>query len=98
MRSRYTAYALGHAEHLWRTWHPTTRPERVTPDPSTTWTGLTVLRAEGGGDDDELGVVEFVARWREPSGRGGVRTGELHEVSRFARRARRWLYLDGDVS
>ena len=98
MRSRYTAYALGHAEHLWRTWHPTTRPERVTPDPSTTWTGLTVLRAEGGGDDDELGVVEFVARWREASGRGGARTGELHEDSRFARRARRWLYLDGDVS
>ena len=44
MRSRYTAYALGHADHIWRTWHPATRPERVTIDPTTTWTGLTVLR------------------------------------------------------
>lgn len=97
MRSRYTAYAVGAVEHVWRTWHPATRPERVTPDPTTIWTGLTVLRAEGGGEADETGVVEFVARWRDGSGGRGARTGELHEVSRFRRRARRWLYVDGDV-
>jgi SEC-C motif domain protein len=97
MRSRYTAYALGAMEHLWRTWHPATRPERVTPDPMTTWTGLTVLRLEGGGEDDETGVVEFVARYRDTSGRRGPRTGRLHEVSTFSRRAGRWLYVDGDA-
>ena len=97
MRSRYTAYALGHAEHIWRTWHPATRPERVTIDPTTTWTGLSVLRTEGGGEGDETGVVEFVARWREASADRRVVTGELREVSRFGRRAGRWLYVDGDV-
>jgi SEC-C motif-containing protein len=97
MRSRYTAYAVGAVEHVWRTWHPATRPERVTPDPTTAWTGLTVLRVEGGAEEDATGIVEFVARWREASGGRGARTGELHEVSRFGRRARRWLYIDGDV-
>lgn len=97
MRSRYTAYAVGAALHVWRTWHPATRPERVTPDPTTTWTGLTVLRVDGGGEDDETGVVEFVARWRETSAGRRARTGELREVSRFARRAGRWLYVDGDL-
>lgn len=82
MRSRYTAHALGDAEHLWRTWHPRTRPERVDLDPGTTWLGLQVLRAE----DEE---VEFVAAYDDQ--RGG---GRLHERSRFARRAGRWFYVE----
>ena len=82
MRSRYTAYAVGDTEHVWRTWHPRTRPEQVTHDPTTTWTGLRVLEA----DDD---VVEFVASWRTADGEG-----RLHERSRFARRAGRWFYLE----
>ena len=63
MRSRYAAYARGEVDHVWRTWHPRTRPERVVHDPTTTWTGLEVLRAE----DD---VVEFVASHRSPDGVG----------------------------
>ena len=96
MRSRYTAYAVGAPEHVWRTWHPATRPEQVTPDATTTWVRLTVLRVEGGGEDEEKGVVEFAARWRARSAGPGTVTGELHEVSRFARRAGRWFYVDGD--
>ncbi|GGN05851.1 hypothetical protein GCM10009721_36770 [Terrabacter tumescens] len=96
MRSRYTAFATGDDAYLLRTWHPRTRPTRVDLDPGTRWTGLTVLRTESGGPGDEDGVVEFVARWTEPSGPAGRGRGELHEVSRFARRAGRWLYVDGD--
>ena len=95
MRSRYTAFAVGDEAYLLRTWHPRTRPERVGLDPDTRWTGLTVLRTERGGPVDDDGVVEFVARWREPSA-GAVRRGELREVSRFARRGGRWLYVDGE--
>ena len=99
MRSRYTAFARGDVAHLLRTWHPRTRPERLELDPSTRWTGLTVLRTERGGDSDDDGVVEFVARWTEPDGPGSSPVaGRQHEVSRFARRAGRWLYLDGDRS
>ena len=32
MRSRYSAFALGLGDYLWRTWHPRTRPERVSLD------------------------------------------------------------------
>lgn len=84
MRSRYTAFALGDADYLWRTWHPRTRPEQVTIDPAVEWTGLEIIEAAG----DE---VEFRASYR------GQRTGTLHERSRFAVRARRWFYVDGDV-
>jgi SEC-C motif domain protein len=55
------------------------------------------VRTEGGGQGDETGVVEFVARWRGASADRRAVTGELREVSRFGRRAGRWLYVDGDV-
>ncbi|KRE31897.1 zinc chelation protein SecC [Mycobacterium sp. Soil538] len=85
MRSRYSAFALGDADYLWRTWHPRTRPERVTIDPAVVWTGLKIIEAAG----DE---VEFRASYQQSQ-----RTGTLHEQSRFAVRARRWFYVDGDV-
>ena len=96
MRSRYAAFAVGDDAYLVRTWHPRTRPERVDLDPATRWTGLTVLRTERGAPGDEDGVVEFVAQWAETSTGTGRRRGQLHEVSRFARRADRWFYLDGE--
>lgn len=82
MRSRYAAYAVGDLDHVFRTWHPRTRPAELEPDPTLTWTGLAVL---GAGED----WVEFVASYE----RGGS-PGQRHERSRFERRAGRWLYLD----
>ena len=41
MRSRYTAFALGDADHLWRTWHPRTRPPAVEAG-RLEWTGLDI--------------------------------------------------------
>ena len=86
MRSRYTAYAVGDLDHVWRTWHPRTRPTEVTPTPGLEWRGLTVLRTEAGGADDDTGVVEFRAEHGSPD-------GTLHEVSEFARRGGRWFYV-----
>ena len=87
MRSRYAAYVVGATDHLFRTWHPRTRPDvdDLAPDPDLTWTGLRVL---GSGED----WVEFVASYD----RDGV-AGELRERSRFERRGGRWVYVDGDV-
>ena len=48
MRSRYTAFAVGDAAYLVRTWHPRTRPDELDLDPATQWAGLTVLRTERG--------------------------------------------------
>lgn len=84
MRSRYSAYAVGDTDYVWRTWHPRTRPTQVTHDPRTTWTGLEVLEADGE-------VVEFRAHHDGADG-----PGTLHERSTFARRAGRWFYVDGE--
>ena len=92
MRSRYTAFVVGDAEHLRRTWHPLTRPADVDPDPATVWIGLEVLATEDGGPADLEGAVEFRAHWSEAGARGG-----LHERSRFARRGGRWVYVDGEI-
>ncbi|MBO9519891.1 MAG: SEC-C domain-containing protein [Nocardioidaceae bacterium] len=86
MRSRYSAYAVGDVDHLFRTWHPRTRPEDLSIDPQLTWTGLEILEAEGD-------VVEFRAHWRSPHGEG-----VLHERSRFEQRAGRWVYVEGRLS
>lgn len=86
MRSRYTAYALGDREHLWRTWDPRTRPEEPYLGDDR-WSGLEVLKVVDGGPQDSTGVVEFVA-----SSEGG----RLAERSRFTRRGGRWFYTGVD--
>lgn len=91
MRSRYAAYVVGSPDHLFRTWHPRTRPPQVTAARDLTWTGLRVLRTTGGGQEDVVGTVEFEARWTRSDG-----DGTLHEVSRFERRRGTWVYVDGD--
>src|SRR4051794_32684662 len=63
MRSRYSAFVLGDVPYLERSWHPSTRPRRVTVDPAQRWTGLDVVASEDGGPVDEAGIVEFVAHF-----------------------------------
>lgn len=91
MRSRYSAYALGDLDHVFRTWHPRTRPDDLSPAPGLVWTSLEVLATGAGGPDDAEGVVEFRATYDGPGG-----PGILHERSTFSRRAGRWVYVDGD--
>ena len=81
MRSRYAAYAVGDLDHVFRTWHPRTRPDDLSPDPDLTWTGLEIL---GSGAD----WVEFIASFE----RAGV-PGEMHELSLFEQRGGRWVYV-----
>ena len=86
MRSRYSAFVVGAGDHLFRTWHPRTRPDDldVAPDPG--WLGLRIVAAPE--PEGETGEVEFVA---------GHTGWTLRERSRFERRRGRWVYVDGDV-
>jgi hypothetical protein len=43
MRSRYSAFAIGDAGYLLRTWHPSRRPRTLNLDPALRWTRLAVL-------------------------------------------------------
>jgi SEC-C motif-containing protein len=90
MRSRYTAFALGDADYLLATWHPTTRPHALDLDGGVRWTGLDVLRTTRGALLDSEGTVEFRAHY-VTAGRAGAQ----HEISRFVRADGAWRYLDG---
>lgn len=96
MRSRYTAFATGHLEHLLRSWHPRTRPDRAELAESLAeerrWLRLEILATEAGGPFDDSGVVEFAAYAKGPGGRE-----RQHEVSRFVREDGDWLYVDGEL-
>jgi SEC-C motif domain protein len=91
MRSRYSAFATGHLDYVFRTWHPRTRPHDLPPTPEVAWVGLHVLRTVDGGPLDDTGTVEFRARFRTAD-----RTQVMHETSTFERRAGRWVYVDGE--
>jgi SEC-C motif-containing protein len=88
MRSRYSAFAVGDAGYLLRTWHPSTRPKSLTLDPALRWTGLTVLETHGGGIFDADGTVRFRAVYVEEGQRR-----VLAETSNFIREEGFWTYL-----
>lgn len=90
MRSRYSAFAVGDADYLLRSWHPSTRPAAVTLDTGQRWTGLEIVATTGGGPLHAEGTVEFRAHYRHHKQRG-----VLHERSRFTRVDGTWTYLDG---
>ncbi len=88
MRSRYSAFVRGDPAYLLATWHPSTRPAALEPDPpGLRWLGLDVRRHVQ--HDDTQATVEFVARSKL-----GGRAHRLHETSRFVREDGRWYYLD----
>lgn len=84
MRSRYTAFTVRDVDHLLRTWHPRTRPDRADLTASLAeevrWLRLDVLATGAGGPFDDAGTVEFTAVSKGPHGRQ-----EQHELSRFVR-------------
>ena len=98
MRSRYTAFVRGAIDYLLETHDESTRGAvdrdsiaRFSRD--TEWRGLEIVATERGGDDDDRGVVEFIAR--------GVVRGKpfaQRERSRFRRVDGKWFYLDGKIS
>ncbi len=91
MRSRYSAFVLGRHDYLLATWHPTTRPAAIEPDPpGLRWLGLEVKLYRL--LDADHAEVEFVARHKL-----GGRAHRLHECSRFKRVDGVWLYIDGEL-
>ncbi|MCY7320150.1 MAG: hypothetical protein LH617_15745 [Ramlibacter sp.] len=90
MRSRYTAFVLLNMDYLLSTWHPARRPPQLQLDPGIKWLGLEVRGNKQ--VDDAHAEVEFVARFRDASGKAT----RIHEHSRFLKEHGRWFYLDPD--
>ncbi|WP_279355603.1 YchJ family protein [Fundidesulfovibrio agrisoli] len=97
MRSRYTAYALGHIDYLKTSLDPRWQAsfdEQSTREWSekATWKGLEIIGCKEGGPDDEEGEVEFTATF-EMDGE----EQHLRERAKFRKRAGQWRYIDGRV-
>lgn len=95
MRSRYSAYVVGEVDYIHNTLHPAHRADhdldaarRWSHDSE--WLGLEVVATAEGGVDDEKGVVEFRASYRDRSG-----THKAHEISQFEKVNGKWMYVDG---
>ena len=92
MRSRYTAYVKHDIAHLERTLSADQRKDFAADDAkrwaeSSEWLGLTILRTEKGGADDQEGLVEFSARFRTEG-----KEHEHVETAVFGREESRWTY------
>ncbi len=92
MRSRYTSNVLKDVTYLLRTWHPSTRPADINPDTIPPYQDLRIVRSEAGGRTDDLGIVEFRARYRLQH-----RLHTLHEISRFIKENGQWFYINGQI-
>lgn len=96
MRSRYAAYALGNAAYLKSTLAEAVRDDEELSEEeikAATWQGLEIRATEAGGENDQTGEVEFVARYKAD---GEMRAH--HERSTFHREHGRWVYVDGVIN
>ncbi len=97
MRSRYTAYALGAIEYLYATSGPKVRKEFDAESSrqwaeSAEWQGIEIVKIVDGGESDDSGTVEFIARYSVND-----TPYHHHESAEFTRKDGRWLFLDGKI-
>jgi SEC-C motif-containing protein len=95
MRARYTAYATGNIDYVVDTHDPDRRGEvdRKNTEAwskSSEWLGLEILSTEKGQPGDEVGVVEFVARYKLK----GVKI-DHRERALFRKNGSQWVFVDG---
>jgi SEC-C motif-containing protein len=97
MRSRYTAYATGAFDHVVATEEGKDADAEATARwaKGRTWTRLEIVDTEAGGENDEEGIVEFRAHYREHDPDHGHDHDHVHhERSRFRRHGGKWMYRD----
>ena len=98
MRSRYTAYAMGHVGYIVSTHDPRTRRAGLRESVekwtrSARFVGLEIIATEAGGAEDSAGLVEFEARFEE-----GGEPHTLRERSRFRKHRGRWVFCSGSTA
>jgi len=97
MRSRFSAYAKKEIDYLYETTHPDKRDDNFRAEMEAwanraEFTRLEILGKKQGGALDKEGKVEFIAYYRQFG-----EDKQMHEISRFKRHQKRWLYVDGVI-
>ena len=102
MRARYSAFATGRVDFLMETLLP---DEEDPADPqsirewseNSEWLGLEILSTVEGGEEDDEGMVEFIAQYRPRDG-SEDEVVEHRERSFFERMDGRWILAHGEVA
>jgi len=97
MRARYSAYVFAKMDFVYESTHPDHRQgydHAGTKEWAETaeWQGLEIISTNGGGVDDSIGEVEFIARFIEKDV-----TREHHEAGQFKRKDGRWYFTEGKM-
>ena len=95
MRARFSAYSMVNMDYIESTHDPKTRKDtdmKANRDwaQQTKWLGLEIVKTEKGETDDDWGMVEFKARYKNKEGEHFH-----HEVSEFNRRQGQWFFTNG---
>ncbi|MGL5637321.1 MAG: YchJ family protein, partial [Bacteroidales bacterium] len=96
MRSRYTAFTLGNADYLMKSWHSKTRnlKEKVAIRhwaKSVRWMKLEIISKSNGAQTDTQGFVKFRAVYFENG-----RVAQILENSYFEKENNLWVYVSGE--
>lgn len=97
MRSRYTAYTQADIAYVKKTLAPESSHDFNAADAKkwatqSEWKGLKIISTEKGGTDDTVGTVEFVATYAQQG-----ETIEHHEVAKFRKDKKQWLFVDAEA-
>ncbi len=97
MRARYTAYATCNIDFLYASAGPDVQSD-FDPESSrrwaegSEWNGMEIVATEKGSEQDDEGLVEFIARYSV----NGTEF-EHHERSLFQRINGEWKFIDGEL-
>ncbi|NQW01228.1 MAG: YchJ family protein [Rhodospirillales bacterium] len=94
MKSRYSAFVLGNGAYLGATLSQRQRADFDAEEfeknaAETKWLGLEIRKVEAGGETDQTGTVEFVAKYREQK-----QPVVHHERATFIREDGKWVFDD----
>ena len=97
MRARYSAYVFAKMDFIFASVHPEHRGQydhKGTKEwaEKSEWLGLEIVSVKDGGERDETGSVEFIARYGGKNGRH-----EHHELAMFERKDGIWFFTNGDL-
>ena len=98
IRARYTAHTFANIDYIQATHHPDYRDDldiastREWAEKSE-WLGLEIRSTELGGENDQQGKVEFIARFNDVKGK----TINHHELSLFEKLDDEWYFVDAEA-
>jgi len=97
MRSRYAAFTRNEIDYILATIHPSQREEHSERSirnwsKKSEWLEFNILETQQGGPDDDTGMVEFTAYYREK----GIKKLH-HEIAEFKKQDGTWYFYDGNA-